>query len=113
MKIEINIKNYCINHLFYLQFIHTCLPDAGNHDKLETKTFKVVIFPVHSPSAPHLHTTLSSLHDKSWQSGDHETAVVISVSVGIKSIKEVYSKCEHILQFRRGLILQKSSFRPQ
>lgn len=78
-----------IFHLFHRRFTHTCFPDAGNHDKLEIKTFKVAIFPVHSPSAPHLQTTLSSLHDKSWQSGDHETAVVISVSVRIKRVKEV------------------------
>ena len=61
--------------------IFTCLlPDAGNQDKLEINIFKVVIFPVDSPSAPHLHKTLSSLQDSSWQSGDQDTAVVISVS---------------------------------
>jgi hypothetical protein len=51
------------------------------------KTFNVVIFPINSPSAPHLPTILSSLQDKSWQSGDQETAVVISVSKIIKMMK--------------------------
>ena len=73
----------------------TCFPDAGNHDKLEMKIFKVEIFPTSSPSAPHFATILSSLHESSWQSGDHDTAVVISVSDNIRVYRLVYDgKCK-------------------
>ena len=71
--------------------LHTCFPEAGNHDKLEMKIFKVVIFPIDSPSAPHLQTTLSSLQDSSWQSGDQDTAVVISVSAECSGNYELVS----------------------
>jgi hypothetical protein len=40
----------------------------------------VLILPATSPSVPHLFTILSSLAENSWQSGDHATAVQISVS---------------------------------
>jgi hypothetical protein len=57
-----------------------CFPDDGKNDTLVMNALIVVIFPVDSPSAPHLQITLSSLHDRSWQSGDHATDVVMSVS---------------------------------
>lgn len=76
-----------------------CLPVDGNHAILVIKfVIVVILFPSFSPSGPHLHIiyqiisryswkpftigevyTLSSLHEKSWQSGDQATAATISV----------------------------------
>jgi hypothetical protein len=61
-------------------FQHTCFPTAGNHSKAVAKTLRDDILPKLSPSAPHLHTSLSSLTDSNWQSGDQATDVAISVS---------------------------------
>lgn len=64
--------NYCNNS--------TCFPVDGNHE-IQVAYIEIGKFPSFSPSAPHLHTSLSSLTVNNVESGDHAAAVTISVSI--------------------------------